>query len=206
MPMPTLRNTTLGDYLDDVSSSSPAPGGGSVAAITGSLSASLGCMVMAISSGKSESDPIETLAEKCLSYREDFLRLSVDDQAAFEAVMSALKLPKDDPSRAQCVESTVQTAAEVPLTVAESCLDLLGVLELMLPLASRHCISDVGAAAHLALAALRASLLNVTINVTFMKNRATASRLEASALRVEFEAQERCQRIADQVIAVIRQQ
>jgi len=162
-------------------------------------------MVTALSAGKSGNDQIDALAQQCTSVREGFLRLSVDDQTAFEAVMAALKLPKDNASRAQRVESTVQAAAEVPLTIAQSCLGLLETLEAMLPLTSRHCISDVGAAAHLALAALRVSLLNVTINVTFMKNRDTADRFEATALQFEHDAQARCQHIADQVIAVIRQ-
>lgn len=202
--MTALREITLGSYLDNVSSSSPAPGGGSVAAVTGALSASLGCMVTALSSRRSADDQVDGLAKACSQFRESFLQLSADDQAAFEAVMSALKLPKEDASRAQRVEQTVQAAAEVPLTIAQACVNLLDVLETLLPMASRHCISDVGAAAHLALASLRASLLNVTINITFMKDRAAADRYEATALRLEHDAQQRCQRIVDQVAATIR--
>jgi formiminotetrahydrofolate cyclodeaminase len=83
-------------------------------------------------------------------------------------------------------------------------LEFLIDLESLVKLSSRHCISDVGAAAHLAVAALRASLLNVHINITFMKDQAAANAFEASANALESEGTTRSQRIADQVIARIR--
>jgi len=202
--MPTLRETTLAKYLDDVSSAAPTPGGGSVAAVVAALGASLGSMVTAISASKSENSQIGKLATECAAFREAFLRLSIEDQSAFDAVMSALKLPKDDANRSERIEATVKAAAEVPLTVARSCLDLLIVLESLAELASRHCISDVGAAAHLALAALRSSLLNVHINITFMKNKDAADKFEASAAQLENEGRIRSLRIVDQVFASIR--
>ena len=198
--MPTLRETKLGTYLEAVCSASPTPGGGSVAAVV----AALGSMVTAISAKKSQDSEIPALAAICSGYCETFLRLSAEDQSAFDAVMSALKLPKDDANRASQIEVTVQAAARAPLAVAQSCLELLIDLETLGTLASRHCISDVGAAAHLALAALRASLLNVHINMTFMKDQAAAVAFEASASELENEGTARCQRIVDQVIARIR--
>ncbi len=202
--MRSLRETSLGKYLDDVASKAPTPGGGSVAAVVAALGTALGSMVTAISAGKSNEDQIEVLSEKCSSLRETLLLLSIEDQFASDAVMSALKLPKDNPSRADRVESTVQAAAEAPLTVAQCCLDLLIILESLAPLASRHCISDVGAAAHLALAALRASLLNVHINITFMKDRHVADRFEATAVQLENKGQARTLRIVEQVVTCIR--
>jgi len=202
--MSTLHDTTLGKYLDDVASAAPTPGGGSVAAVVAALGASLGSMVTAISARKSEDDQIGELAAECETFREMFLRLSVEDQSAFEAVMSALRLPQDDPGRTERVESSVQAAAQVPLTVAKTCLKLLAVLESLATLASRHCVSDVGAAAHLALAAMRASLLNIHINITFMKDSDAAAEFDAAAVQLENDGQVRSQRIADQVIACIR--
>jgi len=79
-----LRETSLGDYLEAVSSSMPTPGGGSVAAVVAALSAALGSMVTAISTKKSDNDQITTLAAACSGFRETFLRLSAEDQSAFE--------------------------------------------------------------------------------------------------------------------------
>jgi formiminotetrahydrofolate cyclodeaminase len=161
-------------------------------------------MVTALTANKSENDQIAGLAARCSGYCDGFLRLSAEDQFAFEAVMAALKLPKDDSQRAEQIEATVQAAAHAPLAVAHSCLEFLIDLESLVTLSSRHCISDVGAAAHLAVAALRASLLNVHINITFMKDQAAANAFEASANALESEGTTRSQRIADQVIARIR--
>jgi methenyltetrahydrofolate cyclohydrolase len=202
--MPTLRETTLGQYLKDVSSSSPTPGGGGVAAIVAALAAALGSMVTALTAKNSDDNQISDLSAKYADYRDVFLRLSAEDQSAFDAVMAALKLPKDDPSRAEQVEATVQAAARAPLAVAQTCLEFLIDLESLVTLASRHCISDIGAAAHLALAALRASLLNVHINITFMKDQAAAEGFESSASKLESEGTARSQDVAEQVIAKIR--
>ena len=202
--MSTLREITLSRYLDDVSSDTPTPGGGSVAAVVAALAAALGSMVTAITAKKSDNDQIAELAAKCSGYRNGFLQLGAEDQSAFDAVMAALKLPKDDPQRAEQIESTVQAAAHAPLAVGQSCLEFLIDLESLVTLSSRHCISDVGAAAHLAVAALRASLLNVHINITFMKDQAAAHAFETSANRLESEGTTRSQRITDQVIARIR--
>jgi formiminotetrahydrofolate cyclodeaminase len=203
--MPTLRETTLGQYLEHVSSSSPTPGGGGVAAIVASLGAALGAMVTSLTSKKSENEEISALAAKCADYRETFLRLSAADECAFDSVMAALKLPKDDPTRTEQVEATVQAAAQAPLEVAKACLDFLIDLESLVTLASRHSISDVGAAAYLVLAALRASLLNVHINITFMKDQAAANAFEISASKLESNGAVRSQHIVEQVIARIRQ-
>ena len=201
--MPTLQETTLQQYLDDVSSASPTPGGGSVAAVVASLGAALGSMVTAISRKKSDDARIAELATACSEFGETFLRLSAEDESAFNAVMKALKLPKNDPERARQVEATVQAAAQAPLAVAQSCVALLIDLETLGQLASRHCISDVGAAAHFALAALRSSLLNVHINVTFMTDQDAAKALQTSARELADEATDRCQRIVDHVITRI---
>ncbi|MBU1048839.1 cyclodeaminase/cyclohydrolase family protein [Candidatus Bipolaricaulota bacterium] len=202
--MATLRDTSLGSYLDDVSGSSPTPGGGSVAAVVAALAAALGSMVTALAARKNENESIRILAEKCRAYRETFLQLGTEDQAAFEAVMAALKLSKEDSARPAQVEATVQRAARAPLAVAQSCFDFLVDLESLTTQASRHAISDVGAAAHFALAALRASLLNVHINCTFMKDQATAAAFEAAASELEAKGAARSQRIVDQVLARIR--
>lgn len=201
---PPLLETSLGDYLEAVSSSAPTPGGGSVAAVVAALSAALGSMVAAISAKQSQDDGIATLAASCSRFRKAFLRQSAEDQTAFDAVMRALKLPKDDPARPDQVEATVQAAAQAPLAVAQSCVDLLSDLESLGTVASRHCISDIGAAAHLSLAALRSSLLNVYINIMFMRDEKVARACETAASQLDQEATDRWQHIVDHVIGRIR--
>ena len=174
-----------------------------MSAVVAALASALGSMVASLSSAKSDITQVTEAISKCADYCDRFLQLSDDDQSAFEAVMSALRLPKEDPHRATTLEETVHLAAEIPLMVAQSCLELLVLLDSMVPLASRHAVSDIGAAGHFALAALNASLLNVHINVTFMKNRAEADRFKAAAARLEKEGRLRCQHIADLVLTSI---
>ncbi len=202
--MPSLREMSLGQYMDEVSSSSPTPGGGSVAAVVAALATCLGAMVAALAANKATDDRIGALAGRAAQAQERFLQLSAEDQSAFEAVMAALRLDKDDPNRAAQIKATIQVAADTPLAIAQACHDVLIDLESLAERASRHSISDVGAAAHLALAALRAALLNVAINVTFMADQDTAEAYQAASMRLESDATVRAERIVDQVFARIR--
>jgi methenyltetrahydrofolate cyclohydrolase len=202
--MSVLHDMTLGTYLDAVSSADPTPGGGSVAALAAALAAALGCMVAAISADKAPSRALREIAARCASLRETFLRLGDEDQMAFDGVMTALRLDKTDPLRNERLESSLQSAADVPLSVGGACLGLLADLESLAPLASRHAVSDVGASAHLAMAALSASLLNVHINVSFMKKRETARTYELAADKMESEGRARSERIVGHVAGRIR--
>jgi methenyltetrahydrofolate cyclohydrolase len=202
--MTTLGDLTIATYLGRVSSADPTPGGGSVASLTAALAAALGSMVAAISDKKSPDRDAGKLAERCTSMREALLELSTDDEAAFRNVIEALRLPKDDPSRADRLDIVLRAAADVPMTVGRTCLDLLAILESLSVSSSRHAVSDVGAAAYLALAALQASRLNVQINAIYLADQSAARQLEAAASQLETEGQQRCRLIVERVVDRIR--
>jgi formiminotetrahydrofolate cyclodeaminase len=202
--MSSLRETTIGTYVEDVSSSSPTPGGGSVTAFVGALAASLGAMVAEIATANRSDSSFDAWNSACQSHRERLLQLCIDDENAFGTVMACLKRPKDDPARASSLQTCLKAAADVPLETARACLDVLRTLEPMVPLASKHSVSDVGVAAQLALAAARASLFTIEVNRVAMTDAQAAAELGAAAERVEAEAAEVCRRIADQVISRIR--
>jgi formiminotetrahydrofolate cyclodeaminase len=196
---------SLSTYLERVSSAEPTPGGGAVAALVAALAAALGSMASAISARKSQNREFDRLAEHFVAFRTTFVRLGADDEAAFQSVMEALRLPKDEPSRAARLQDAVQAAAEVPLELCRTCIDLLSTLEPLVDLSSRHAVSDVGVAAHLALAALRASLLNIEINLTFMTDHSDVERIKSASDHVASEGSDRCQRIVDRVRTRIRE-
>jgi len=202
--MPSLRDTTLGTYLDDVSSSAPTPGGGGVAALVGALAASLGAMVTEIAACANPHASFEAWTSSCLSHRDHLLQLCVDDERAFGEVMACLKLPKDDPARALQLQRSLQSAADVPLETAQECLAALHTLEPMASEATKHSVSDVGVAAHLALAAIRASALTVEVNRVAMADEQAARDLAVAVERIEAEAATLCHRIVDHVFARIR--
>ncbi len=163
--MEEARSETIAGFLEKLSSASPTPGGGSVAALSGSLGAALGLMVCALAAKKGENVALTPLCEQFLPLRERFLALVDDDEEAFSQVMAAYQLPKGDPLRAKRIQSALLRAASVPLETAVLSRDLLALLVELAPLGTRSSVSDVGVGAILARAALESALLNVDTNL-----------------------------------------
>lgn len=169
--MTELREQAIGEFLAALSSGNPTPGGGSAAALSGALAAALGCMVCALAGRKKEDQELSALSERLLSLREGLLDLAGEDAEAFSGVMAAYRVPKDDPGRKKAIEEALAGAADVPLRVAAACVEILDILVELTPHATPQSASDVGVAARLAGAAVDSALLNVTINLAYMKDR-----------------------------------
>lgn len=166
----TWTDEPLATYLERLGSGEPTPGGGSAACVAGALGASLGAMVVAVVSKKSDALDWAESAGAFQALRDGFLGLAQDDEEAFRVVMAALRLPKEEPSRSARLQEALEQAALVPLATAEHSVDLLRRLRALAPHARDSIVSDVGVGAHLALAALRSSLLNVDVNVRALEN------------------------------------
>jgi formiminotetrahydrofolate cyclodeaminase len=195
-----VRSQTVGAFLEEVSSASPTPGGGSVAALAGALACGLGLMVCAIGSKKEGTAALAELDGRLRPLRERFLDLVVEDAAAFDSVMRALRLPKEDVARPEAIESALKGAAEVPLETAGRSVELLDRLVALAPLGTRQSTSDVGVAAILGKAALDAALLNVDINLAYLKDGRSSA--EYTARRADLA--EKGVRLAEEVLAVVR--
>jgi len=168
--MSEIRSCTIESFLTDVASTSPTPGGGSVAACCAATAAGLALMVERIGSNKREGPSFQPLIARCECLREAFLNFADRDATAYTAVIDAYRLPKTTETRSQAIDAALHQAAEVPLTVAEHCLDLLELLAELALLSPGSCISDVGVATLLGKAALDGALLNVEINLAAMKS------------------------------------
>jgi glutamate formiminotransferase / formiminotetrahydrofolate cyclodeaminase len=172
MPGP-LVSMTVERFVDEVSSSSPAPGGGSVAALAGSLGAALAAMVANLTVGKSgyESawEPLSSLAERAQALKAALLRAVDDDTKAFDDVLAAMRLPKQGDAEKRARESAIaaayEKATEVPLVTARLCLQAIGMAEEAARSGNRNSASDAGVGALLAKAGLDAAVLNVRINL-----------------------------------------
>lgn len=175
--MGEIRSRTIGEFLEELSSANPTPGGGSVAALSAAIAAGLGLMVGAIGLKKREDKPIAQLVTRLNPLREDFLDFVGRDEEAFSAVMDAYHLPKEDKTRPEAIQGALRGAAEVPLQVAEGCVQLLELLVELAPLGTRQSVSDVGVAALLGKGALEAALLNVEINLAYIKNEQAIARI-----------------------------
>jgi methenyltetrahydrofolate cyclohydrolase len=165
-------------YLDKLASSSPEPGGGSVAALTGALGAGLVTMVAALTLGKEKYAAVQAdmaeIEEKAEKLRADLTRFITADAEAYAQVAAAMKLPREGDAqkkeRTRVLQAALKGAAAVPLTIAEAAVE---VARLSLPAAEKgnpNAVSDAGVAVLLADAAAQAAALNVKINLAWIED------------------------------------
>lgn len=177
-----LKNYTVEEFVKETASGSPTPGGGSVAALVGSIGAALNIMVYNLTVGKktyTEYEPelkteMEKSAQRLSEISVELLEEMENDKIAFDKVMEAYKLPKeteeDRVARAFEIENSYKKAMEVPLKSANLCLEALFVLEVFSIYGNVNAITDVGTGALLLYAGIEASLLNVNINLNSLKD------------------------------------
>ncbi|MBE3100491.1 MAG: glutamate formimidoyltransferase [Planctomycetes bacterium] len=173
-----LMSMTVDRFVDEVSTDSPAPGGGSVAALAGSLAAALAAMVANLTVGKKAYEPVwqelSDLAERAQQLKSLLARAVDEDTEAFNGVMAALRLPKgtadQQAAREQALERAYQDAARVPLSTARHCLAALSLAAEVARKGNINSASDAGVAALMARAGVEGAALNVLINLGSVKD------------------------------------
>jgi len=177
-PKSSLAKMNLREFCNETLSDSPAPGGGSVAALMGALGASLGGMVANLSAGKRGwDDKLEYFsgwAVKAQQLKDELLSLVDEDTAAFNKVMDAFALSKESAeekaARAAAIEQATKYAAEVPLKVMEAASKSYELLAGMAEKGNPASVSDVGVGALATRACIEGAALNVRINLTQLKD------------------------------------
>jgi glutamate formiminotransferase / formiminotetrahydrofolate cyclodeaminase len=192
-----LVDLTLKKFPEETASESPAPGGGSVAALAGALGASLGTMVANLSAHKRGWDDrweeFSDWAEKGKRYYAALLNCVDEDTSAFNRLMSAFSLPKNTPEenalRKEAIQSATLNAMEVPLKVIHLAYDCMAVLKAMAESGNPNSVSDAGVGAVCARAAVKGAWLNVKINSSGLSDKKKADRIlgEASSLVTQAE-------------------
>lgn len=163
---------TMRAFLTASASSSPTPGGGSVAALAGALGAAMTSMVANLTQGEKfaavEQEMRETV-ERMRTTIAEAEELLEADIASFDAYMQALKLPKtteeEKAARSAALQTATVQATDVPLRLATLCRDALRHAQAIAAAANRNVISDLGIAAFLLEAAGQSALLTVDINL-----------------------------------------
>jgi glutamate formiminotransferase / formiminotetrahydrofolate cyclodeaminase len=174
----SLLKLNLRQFCNETLSDSPAPGGGSVAALMGALGASLGGMVANLSAGKRGWDDklkyFSDWAVKAQRLKDELLVLVDEDTAAFNKVMDAFALPKDSPeekaARAEAIQLANKNAADVPLRVMETASKAYPLLAEMADQGNPASISDVGVGLLAVHACIEGASLNVRINLAGLKD------------------------------------
>jgi formiminotetrahydrofolate cyclodeaminase len=176
--MTKLVKQNIKMFLDEVASSSPAPGGGSVAALSGALGAALSSMVCNLTRGKqgyeTVQDEIREILEKSEGLRKDLTDLIDKDTDAFNEVIKALKMPKETEDqkeqRRNAMQIAFKQAAEVPLETARKCEQILDIAHIVAEKGNKNSISDAAVSALMAQTGVQAAMLNVRINLSSIKD------------------------------------
>ena len=174
---PLAQRATF-DFVDAVSRDSPAPGGGSVAALAGALGGALAAMVANLSVSKGEFDSqyeaLCKIADQGQTIKDELVRGVDQDTAAFDLVLEAMRMPRDTEverhERARAMEEGYKVATLVPLATVEQCRDALRLCAEIAPITDPNMVSDVGTGALLAHAGAQAAAYNVRINLPHITN------------------------------------
>jgi formiminotetrahydrofolate cyclodeaminase len=180
-----LQHEPLGAFLDQLASSAPTPGGGSVAALCGALAAALSSMVANLTLGREQYQDVEPTIRAALEQSErlraEFTQLITDDILAYGTLSGAYRMPKATPeeqtTRSAEIQKALKDAAEAPLRIAERARQTLDLCRTLAEIGNPNVISDTGVAAITAHAALESAELNVLINVKAIKDQALAESL-----------------------------
>jgi formiminotetrahydrofolate cyclodeaminase len=174
-----LTDKPVTGFLDELASNAPAPGGGSVAALSGALGAALISMVCNLTVGKKGYEDVQGdingLLARSEALRQELTDLLEDDVAAYTGYSKAAKMPRttdeEKAERAKAMQAALKVATDVPLRIAEAA---VRVMELCMPAAekgNKWAVSDAGVGVLMGEAALRSAALNVFINLGSLKDR-----------------------------------
>ena len=182
-----LKSMTLTGFADELASDSPAPGGGSIAALCGSLSAGLSTMVAGLTWSKKGMEAARPVMEElgCRGQNlKDWFMDAVDrDTDAFRQVLAAMRLPRstdaDKAARTTAIEAANQYATQVPLDVLERSAVAADLALCVARDGNPNSVSDAGVAGACALAAAEGAAMNVLINAPSLTDRTVADRMLA---------------------------
>jgi len=176
---------SLQEYLDDLASDRPTPGGGSTAALSGAMGAALVCMVARLTPGKADyaavQPEIETIIERVERLRTRFQQLVQADIEAYGQLSACFKMPRttseEKVARTKAIQEQLVEAALVPLEMAERAAELVQDCQRIAEIGNKHVLSDIGVAATLAFSAGSGASWMVRTNVQLLKDRASADQL-----------------------------
>jgi glutamate formiminotransferase/glutamate formiminotransferase/formiminotetrahydrofolate cyclodeaminase len=181
----------LAPFMSALSAGTPTPGGGSVAALAGALAASLGLMACRVTAGRTQRADAESQQKRDLTdiqahlqkLQQRLMELIRIDAEAFEGVLQAYRMPKDDPARAHTIAQALIRAAEVPLETAaladETAERLLQAREITKPAVT----ADLTVGVFMARAAIEGGIENVEVNLKAIENQPVRTEMLA---RVEY--------------------
>lgn len=170
----SAQGPTLDGWLDELAGGSPTPGGGSAAALAGTLAAALVAMVARLTIGKKAYAAVDTRAREILAeaetLRAQLRRLVDEDAAAYGGVSRAYKIPKDDPTRARAIDDALVAACRTPADVAQRAARVLVLAREIGTIGNKNASSDATVGQLLAQTAIKGAAENIKVNVAAMSD------------------------------------
>lgn len=183
-----LMDRTVKGFVGELASDSPAPGGGTIAAVNGALGAGLGVMTCLLTMPK-ETDPdrsqrLVALENKFRGMKERFVELADEDTEAFNGVMAAFRMPKatdeDKAARKEAIAMANLGATLVPVETAGLAVNLLDALKEAVSLVNDNVLSDVGVALSCSRTAAEGAFMNIAINLPGVKDETSKGEIVSS--------------------------
>lgn len=195
-------DASVGDILRDISSESPAPGGGSVAALSGCFGAALISMVCNLSIGKKKYKDVEMELEMVLTeadaLRKDLSKLYKEDIDAFNGVMAAYKAPEKE-KKNQLLQHAYKKAAYVPFEVVKKCLRIMELAEITTSKGNQQAITDSGVGALMAYSGMKGAVFNVKVNLRYIQDEKFVAKKEGEIEELEKRAEKALRTIRELV-------
>lgn len=202
-----LKKLTVEGFINETASSSPAPGGGSIAALNAASSAALIAMVAQLTLGKEKyaasQEEMQEVAQKAGAMKDQFLAFIDEDSNAFNKIMAAFKLPKDTDeakkARSAAIQEATKGAALVPFKVGQTANELFALAEAVILRGNPNAVTDGAVAAMNARAAVRGAFLNVKINLGSIKDALFVEDLQKKMAAIEADVDAREQALLEKV-------
>ena len=199
---------TIEEFLGELSSKAPVPGGGGASAIGGAIGNGLGQMVANLTIGKKKyaeyEEELKELLERMKELQKGFTDLADRDGEVFAPLAAAYRLPYETALekqyKDQVMEASLLAASLIPMQIMETCMEMLAILSVLAEKGSRMAISDVGVGVQFIRASLTGAAMNVFINTGSMKNRDEAERLNERAKLMIDRGTEAADEIYDKIL------
>ena len=203
----------VNDFIDEVSRESPAPGGGSIAALAGALGAALTSMVSNLSIGRRGSEEVEDdlkpVADKVQEIKDYLLKAVDEDTNAFNAYMTARRLPEKSAREKDvkniALQDGLKEAVAVPLKTAKYCAEVIDLAGIAVEKGNINSVTDAGVGAHIAYTGVKGGIFNVLINLKEIEDKKFVEDMIITCREIDEKARHNVDTVMKQVHAKIEE-
>ncbi|MEW5760829.1 MAG: cyclodeaminase/cyclohydrolase family protein [Candidatus Thermoplasmatota archaeon] len=169
-----LIEKSIDEFIDEVATEEPTPGGGSVAALSGALGVALSCMVCKLTIGKKKYEEVweemRKILDELVPIGERLKKLIDEDTEAYKKVISAYSMPKNNMDREEAIQSALVSATKVPFEVIWQCYRALQLVDIVAEKGNVNSITDAGTSCIMLFSAIRSAASVVKINLSSIKD------------------------------------